>query len=62
MTDLLGSCKESYEPDSFYCSKLMASKAVKALIIDSAKLLAKRTDNKIDDDVVAVIEDVLSKM
>ena len=42
--------------------KLMASKAVKALIIDSAKLLANRTDNKIDDDVVAVIEDVLSKM
>jgi hypothetical protein len=42
--------------------KLLASDAVKTLIVDAAKLLAKRTDNKVDDDVVAVIEDVLSKV
>lgn len=41
--------------------RLLHSEAVKDLIIGAVGLLAKRTDNQIDDDAVKLVTDALSK-
>lgn len=41
--------------------RLLHSEAVKDLIIGAVGLLAKRTDNQIDDDAVKLVTDALAK-
>lgn len=42
--------------------KVLGTKIVKNILVTAAKTLAARTDNKVDDQLVAAIEKAVKKM